>query len=107
MSDLTGQTEVAELENIRTLLIRPESRLSHVLNLHRMKHQQSVSAFSASIRIVISRYSAHALGHVHVQANILAKPDQTLAEAETYQFDQKIDYSNHEESSRGTIKGHF
>ena len=59
---MTGQTEVAELENIRTLLIRPESKLSHILKLHRMKHQQNVAAFSASIKIVISRYSAHAPG---------------------------------------------
>ena len=95
-------------------MVRPENKLSHVVRLQRMRQDsgQTVAHFSANIRAAARMckfgvtcecnkkisYEEHmvlyqllsGLEDAEVQADLLAKPELTLADAERYATDREM-----------------
>ena len=112
--DLTAQTEKQLIDNIQALMVRHENKLSHVVRLQRMRQDrsQTVAHFSANVRAAARMwqfrvtcecnkhisYEDHmvlyqllsGLEDTEVQADLLAKPELTLAEAEKYVTDREM-----------------
>ena len=113
-SGLTTQTAEQLIIHIEALLVRPENKLAHVVKLQKMsqEHGQTVAQFSAGIRAAARRcqfqipcdctklvsYEEHmvlyqllsGLGDQDVQADLLARTDLTLREAEQYAMDREM-----------------
>ena len=114
-AELPSRTEAQILKDIEDILVRPENRLAHVLKLLRMKQDpgQTVPIFAASLRaaarlgkfkvccascetdvsyeddMVLYTFLA-GLENSDVQADLLAKPQITLADAEAYARDKEM-----------------
>ena len=114
-TELTARTEEQILKDIEDILVRPENRLAHVLKLLRMKQDpgQTVPIFAASLRaaarlgkfkvccggcqrdvsyeedMVLYTFLA-GLENSDVQADLLARTQIRLADAEAYMRDKEM-----------------
>ncbi len=110
---LVNQTEAMILSNIATLMVRPENKLSHVLKLQSMRQDdQTVVTFSTNLRAAARKCNFQVkcecdrqvsyendmilyqllsgLSDSSVQADLLAKSELTLTDAEQYATDREM-----------------